>query len=90
MGNKNHARNSTLPTEPPIVHIIWQDTYSLDETWHPTTEPIERRLIRSIGFKINENDEYIVLAATYDPTAETYGNALAIHRPAILTIQPVS
>ena len=78
------TRKTNLPAEPPIEHIIWQDSYSLEDVWHPTTSPIERRLIRSIGFQIASNDEYIVLATTYDPTSETYGNAIAIHRPAIL------
>jgi hypothetical protein len=84
------TQTSAIPAKPPVTHVIWQDSYSLDDTWHPTTQPVERRLIRSVGFQIATTPEYIVLAATYDPTSETYGNAIAIHRPAILAETPLT
>lgn len=83
MGNKNKSRNGTLPNTPPVIHVIWQDTYALDDDWHPAAVTIERRLMRTIGFKIAENDEYVLIASTYDPTADTYGSAIAIHKPCI-------
>lgn len=79
-----------IPTQPPVVHVIWYDSYALEETWHPVGSPIERRLIRSIGFQVEENDEYLVLATNYDPTCETYGTAIAIHKPCIVSRVPLT
>jgi len=87
MGKHKHA---AIPPQPPIVHVIWQDTYALDDEWHPAAVTIERRLIRTIGFKIAENDEYVVIASTYDPTADTYGSAIAIHKPCIHATSTIS
>jgi len=79
-----------LPDTPEIVHVVWQDTYALEDQWIPSNPPIERRLIRTIGFKLTENNEYLVVASTYDPTSDTYGSAIAIHKPCVINSSTIT
>lgn len=71
---------------PPVCQIVWKDSYSIEDLWHPTSDyTSEPRVIITAGFLVHEDDEYITVATTYDPDSETFGNGIAVLKACVLS-----
>jgi len=69
---------------PPIAQVVWIDSFSMEDDWTETGVDIPARLINSSGYVVSEDEDYIVLAASYDPYSGCFSNAIAVLKRCIL------
>lgn len=70
---------------PPLMEVSWIDSYAISGDWNPVSGEIEARVLLSGGYLVAEDDCYMVLANTWDSSAETYGDAVAILKRCVLS-----
>ena len=70
---------------PDIVQVVWVDSYGLETDWHSLPYKPSTRVLSSCGYLVAEDDEYIVVATTYDNEAEVFGNGTAILKCCLLS-----
>lgn len=78
-------KKKNKPSFPEVVQIVWRDSYGVEDEWHDISYKPETRVLSTCGYKVAEDDEYIVIATTYDSTAETFGTAIAVLKVCILS-----
>ena len=74
-----------------IVEVVWQDTRKIDHAWHSEIDDLKPALYKSVGYLIEENNAFLVIAQGILPKMdkldeEAYRNVLVIPKPAILDI----
>lgn len=51
----------------------------MEDDWHSSSETkTELRTISTTGYLVTENDDYVVVASTWDEATGRYSNAIAI------------
>jgi len=70
---------------PDIVQVVWKDSYGLGDDWYSLDYAPEVRVLSTCGYKVKEDDEYIVIAAIYDNDAQVFGTAVSILKTCILS-----
>lgn len=73
-----------------IVDVTWIDSYGLDDSWHHIGEEVAPRILRTVGFVVEETDLYTVIASTWDGHTECYGTGTAILNTCILVTNEIS
>lgn len=82
---KKKINKKNIPTKYPLVHVEWEDAYSTGVGWQDK-EDLKRLydnkncIIHSIGFLIENNKKYIILASQYDSQDTLYGRTIRIPR----------
>ena len=70
---------------PEVIQVVWKDSYGLGDDWFPLTYEPSTRVLSTCGYKVAEDDEYIIIATTYDADAEVFGTAIAVLKTCILS-----
>ncbi len=65
-----------------MVELFWIDSTGFTG-WTKSNVPETRATCHTIGFIVNETDEFITVAATYDNFTESYHSPLTIPKVAI-------
>ena len=78
-----------MDNKPPVL-ITWVDICSCDAAWMSLADALEYRPtpIQTLGWVIEENDEYIVVVSSYSVEEEdrVFGSVCAIPRDVIESI----
>ena len=75
---------------PKIMEVMWIDSYGIDDSWHHLGEPPSDRILRTVGFVVEESDSYTVIASTWDTDTHMYGTATAVLNRCILVKNEIS
>lgn len=51
--------------KPPVVRVTWRDSAGYEAWVNPEKEPLRVSVIESVGFLIEEKDDYIALALNH-------------------------
>ncbi len=70
-------------TEQKFVEVTWIDSTGF-AGWQEKQTPRTATTCRTVGFLVNENDDYITIAATYDSFTDAYHSPLTIPKVAII------
>jgi len=73
-----------METIPPLISVVWIDAFTMEDDWTETGCDIPARLIHSTGYMVSEDDDYIVLAASFDPYSGCFSNAIAVLKRCIV------
>ena len=50
-----------------LVEVTWDDASSLEHGWvDPADEKLQPQLVKTVGFLVNESENYLVIASTTD------------------------
>jgi hypothetical protein len=70
--------------------FTWLDAFSGEDLWTSVEDfEIEKRVMRTIGWVLQQDSEYMVVAGTYDESAGVCSHVLAIPRCCIMGIRDV-
>lgn len=61
-----------------VVEIFWKDHYSLPDQWYDGSVADQPRVICSVGYLIEEDEEYYYLSTNYDEQAKHHSSGIAI------------
>lgn len=75
---------------PPIQIVEWWDSFAIEDEWYELSAKHPPRHILSSGYIVGEDDNYLYLASTFDPTSGTYSVALAIYKPCVVARTPLA
>lgn len=66
------------------VEVIWWDAEGTVDGWvTPSEVDVERRYVRSVGMKVLDNDDFIILALSSDPHTGYVDSLLKIPQPMV-------
>ena len=71
--------------QPPLVEIVWHDSYSLDDEWFPVPHEPKIRVITSSGYEVASDATYVTLASTFDLETRHFSNGIAILQCCVLS-----
>lgn len=75
---------------PPIQIIEWWDSFAIEDEWYEVGTKHPPRHIVSSGYVVGEDEHYVYLASTFDPTSGNYSVAIAIYKPCIVNKTPLA
>lgn len=80
---KNKQKKSSIPTRYPLVCVEWADAHSTGSGWMTREDMVDAYhtndwLIHSVGWLIERNKKYIILASQYDNPDSLYGKTIKI------------
>jgi hypothetical protein len=61
-----------------ILYISWYDHYSLGEEWYEKKVKTPSRVIESVGFLMDEDDQYYYISSLRDTQTKCYSSGIAI------------
>ena len=78
--------------EYPIVFCIWEDIVQSDPNWQSKEEGLdwadsENGLVHQIGFKLDEDENHLILTDSYFKSCETIGSVIRIPKWAIKEVK---
>jgi len=71
--------------QPPLVEIVWQDSYSLDDEWFPVPHESKIRVITTSGYEVASDPLYVTVASTFDVETRNFANGIAILQCCVLS-----
>jgi len=73
------------------VKVDWIDSMSGDSNWHLLSETIDLKplKIRTFGFLVEDNDDYICVAQSYATEYPQYCNTISIPKKTIVKITEI-
>jgi len=76
---------------PDWVLVHWLDITSCEHPWMTKEEvaDVQPTEMWSVGTVISNSDKALVIAGTYDPQNESYGNVNALPKGIVLSIRPL-
>lgn len=70
---------------PPLVEVSWIDSFAINGDWNSIGNDIDKRVLFSSGYLVSEDEDYLVLANTWDSDAQTYGDGVAVLKRCVLS-----
>lgn len=68
----------------------WLDAHVPEDVWYEREGfEIDKRVIQTVGWVLQQDRDYMVVAATYDPESDNYCQVIAIPRACIITTREV-
>ena len=63
-----------------IVVVVWLDIIGVDQAWGTSDDlkALEPVAITTVGRLVEENEEYIIVASSWDASGESFGNVNCI------------
>jgi len=69
---------------PKKVEILFEDHYSLGDTWHVVGDEHEVCILAVAGFLVKEDDKYYYVVNTYEPKTENYQAGTAVLKSCVI------
>lgn len=66
------------------VQIIFEDHYSLGDTWHEETDKHDICILAVAGFLMKEDDKYYYVVNTYEPKTKNYQSGTAVLKNCVI------
>lgn len=66
-----------------VIHVEWIDSYA-EIGWEPANLNEHQHVTHSVGILMNEGENYLVVANSYDPTTDEWNGRISIPNVSIL------